>query len=116
MGDWSGWIMFFLTAVYEQAKNNSERAKTILALYERMKIEVTNLTHSQFSIQTLDALFDRPIFITTDFIIRSRIPKASTLRILNSLKDNNILVQLRSGRGRQAATLMLKELIDIVGK
>lgn len=114
--DWQGWINFFLTTIIEQAKANSEKAKEILALYERMKTDVAKLTHSQFSIQTLDALFDRPVFKTTDFPTRSRIPRASAMRILNSLKDNNILVALRSGKGRQAAILMFKELIDIVEK
>ena len=115
-GDWQGWINFFLTTIIEQAKANSEKAKEILALYERMKTDVAKLTHSQFSIQTLDTLFDRPVFKTTDFPTRSRIPRASAMRILNSLKDNNILVALRSGKGRQAAILMFKELIDIVEK
>ncbi|HLE86768.1 MAG TPA: hypothetical protein VI727_03810 [Candidatus Brocadiaceae bacterium] len=115
-GDWQGWINFFLTTIIEQAKANSEKAKEILALYERMKTDVAKLTHSQFSIQTLDALFDRPVFKTTDFPTRSRIPRASAMRILNSLKDNNILVALRSGKGRQAAILMFKELIYIVEK
>ncbi len=115
-GDWQGWISFFLTTIIEQAKANSEKAKEILALYERMKTDVAKLTHSQFSIQTLDALFDRPVFKTTDFPTRSGIPRASAMRILNSLKGNNILVASRSGRGRQAAILMFKELIDIVEK
>ena len=77
--DWSGWITFFLTAVIEQAKNNSEKARSILSLYERMKIEVSRLTHSQYSIQTLDSLFNSPIFKSTDFPERSKIPKASAM-------------------------------------
>ncbi|TAN42560.1 MAG: Fic family protein [Nitrospirae bacterium] len=114
--DWSGWISFFLTAIIEQAKNNSEKAISILALYERMKTEVARLTHSQYSIQTLDCLFDRPIFKSTDFPQRSKIPRASAMRIINSLKDNNILVALKPGRGRRAGIFMFKELIDIVEK
>lgn len=114
--DWSGWISFFLTAIIEQAKNNSEKALSILALYERMKTEVARLTHSQYSIQTLDCIFDRPIFKSTDFPQRSKIPRASAMRIINSLKDNNILVALKPGKGRRAGIFMFKELIDIVEK
>lgn len=114
--DWSGWIRFFLTAVIEQAKNNSKKAKAILTLYERMKTEVTRLTRSQFSIQTLDELFNRPVFKTTDFARRTGISMASTKRILNFLKNNHILVQVRPGKGKQAAILMFKELINIVEK
>lgn len=114
--DWSGWIRFFLTAVIEQAKNNSKKAKAILTLYERMKTKVTRLTRSQFSIQTLDELFNRPVFKTTDFARRTGISMASTKRILNFLKNNHILVQVRPGKGKQAAILMFKELINIVEK
>jgi Fic family protein len=114
--DWSGWIRFFLTAVIEQAKNNSEKAKAILALYERMKTEVARLTRSQFSIQALDELFSRPVFKTTDFARRTGISMASAKRILNSLKNNHILAQVRPGKGKHAAILMFKELIDIVEK
>src|SRR3989338_331907 len=113
-GDWRSWINFFLTAIAEQAKNNSEKAKAILALYEKMKTTVVKMTHSQFSIQAIDTLFNRPIFKTTDFARNSRIRRASAMRILNSLRQHNILLPLRQGRGRQASILIFKELIDIV--
>jgi len=115
-GDWQSWISFFLTAVAEQAKANSEKAKAILALYEHMKDEVAKLTRSQFSIQALDALFDKPIFKTTDFPKRAKIPRASAMRILNALRKNKVLVELRPGRGRQAGILMFRKLIKIVEK
>lgn len=81
-----------------------------------MKTEVARLTRSQFSIQTLDEIFNRPLFKTTDFPQRSKIPRASAIRILNSLRNNNILTPLRTGKGRQATILMFKELLDIVEK
>jgi len=112
--DWKGWISFFLTAVTEQAIKNSEKAKAILALYEKMKTSVVKMTHSQFSIQALDSLFNRPVFKTTDFTQSSGIPRASAMRILNSLKEHKLLLPLRHGRGRQAGILIFKELIDIV--
>lgn len=113
-GDWKSWINFFLTAITEQAIKNSEKAKTILALYEKMKTSIVKMTHSQFSIQAIDTLFNRPIFKTTDFIQSSDIPRASAIRILNSLKQHNILLPLREGKGRQASILIFKEIIDIV--
>lgn len=39
-GDWNGWIKFFLGAITERAKANTEKVQKILALYERMKTEV----------------------------------------------------------------------------
>lgn len=38
------------------------------------------------------------------------------MRILNGLKKNKVLVELRPGKGRQAGILMFKKLIKIVEK
>lgn len=113
-GDWEGWIEFFLEAMVEQARDNSEKAKKILALYEMMKIKIAQITHSQFSIQTLDTLFDRPIFVTSDFVRRSGIPKASAMRILGKLQKERLLITISESRGRRAAILMFAELISLV--
>jgi hypothetical protein len=77
---------------------------------------VARLTHSQYSIQTLDALFDRPIFKTTDFPQRTKIPKASAMLIINSLKNGHILAPLHTGKGRRVGIFIFKDLIDIIEK
>ncbi len=51
----------------------------ILTLYECMKQRITELTRSQYAITVLDALFDRPIFQSGDFVQRSGIPKQTAL-------------------------------------
>lgn len=114
--DWEGWIAFFMTAVIEQARINSDKARAILGLYNEMKSEITKATRSQFSIQTLDTIFDRPIFRTTDFIQNSGIPKPTALRILNTLQKEKILITLREGSGRRAALLMFGRLLELVEK
>ncbi len=111
--DWNGWISFFLTAVVEQAAVNTQKTQEILALYERMKEEVPTIVRSQYVIQTIDALFDRPIFRITDFIQRSGIPPASARRILGVLRAQGGLQDLRPGKGRRAAILIFPELIGI---
>lgn len=113
-GDWRSWVNFFLTAIAEQAIKNTEKAKTIITLYEKMKTTIVKMTPSQFSIQAIDTLFNRPIFKTTDFVQSSGIPRASAMRILNSLKQHKVLLPLREGKGRRASILIFKELIDIV--
>jgi hypothetical protein len=54
---------------------------------------------TQLTIQTIDALFDRPIFETTDFIERSSIPRASALRILRALQEASVLAVVRESSG-----------------
>jgi Fic family protein len=114
--NWNGWIDFFLTAVVEQAQINIEKTRDILALYERMKEKVPQAIRSQYVIQAIDALFDRPIFTSTDFIARSKIPEDSGRRILKTLKREGFVGDLRPGKGRRAGILVFPDLIEITEK
>ncbi|MBW1931236.1 MAG: Fic family protein [Deltaproteobacteria bacterium] len=111
--DWNGWIRFFLMAVIDQAKENTRKARAILELYEEMKQKVPEITRSQYAIQAIDALFDRPLFQSADFIRRSRIPKHSAFRILDALKKAGIIRTLRAGKGRKAAILAFYRVLEI---
>ncbi len=113
-GDWKSWILFFLTAVIEQSKNNSEKAKTIIWLYEKMKREIFQMS-TKFSLPALDTLFIKPIFNSSDFIQYSEIPKASAMRLLHELKKKGILIELREAKGRRPSIMCFKELLDIAG-
>ena len=77
-----------------------------------MKQRVTDLTRSQYAIQVLDALFDRPIFQSGDFIERSRIPKDSAAPILRKLREVGILQPIREASGRRPAILAFRELLN----
>jgi len=112
-GDWNGWVRFFLKAIVSQARDNTAKAKAILALYEQMKREVPEITRSQYAIQAIDALFSQPIFRSSDFIESSGIPRDSGLRIINMLKEKDILAVIREARGRRGALLIFGELIRI---
>jgi len=113
-GDWKGWIEFFLTAIIEQARDNSDKAKAILALYNEMKQEIARCTRSQFAIHALDALFDSPIFTSSGFTKRSGIPRASAMRILNALQENQHITILRQGKGQRAALLAFGKLLTLI--
>lgn len=115
-GDWNGWISFFLKALIEQAEENSRKARAILALYNSMKQQVPEITHSQYSIQAIDAIFSRPIFNSSGFARKSEIPMVSVKRILRELKENGILDVLREGKGRSPVIYVFKELIEITEK
>jgi Fic family protein len=112
-GDWDGWIAFFLTAITEQAKHNNAKVKSIMGLYETMKNRIQDITHSQYTVHLLDAIFDRPIFETTDFIKRTRIHKPTAMGLLRQLKTAAVLRELRPGSGRRAAVLCFPELLNI---
>ena len=111
---WDDWIEFFLRAIIEQAKANSVKAKSILDLYEKKKTRITDMTRSQYAIKILDTLFAWPIFNTTDFIKRSRIPKRSAIWLLNILKKEGVLSVVRKGSGRSPAIMAFDKLLRIV--
>ncbi len=113
-GDWTGWCRFFLLGVREQAEQNLGKAQAILALYERLKPAVIELTRSQYAIHALDWIFSRPIFKSTDFIEGAQIPPPTARRLLTELKaENLVLKELVPGRGRRAGTYVFPELLNI---
>lgn len=111
---WEEWILFFLKAIQYQSQQNSEKAKKILNLYSEMKEKVAEITHSQFIMQVIDSLFKSPIFSSSFFRQKSRIPRASAIRILNQLKNNNIISILEEPKGKKPAVYIFDKLIEIV--
>jgi Fic family protein len=111
--DWNQWIEFFLNAVKLQAIENSKKVHSIMALYDKMKHSITEVTHSQFSIRILDELFSNPIFRTTDFITKTGINKQTALSLIQKIKEAGHLTLLKEASGRRPAVFMFKELLNI---
>ena len=112
-GDWTGWCVFFLEALTEQARENQQKATAILSLYERERDRIIDLTHSQHAIKALDFLFTLPIFQGSAFSTESGIPKSTAIRILKILRDNEFFHVIREQRGQKPAVLAFRELLNI---
>ena len=112
-GDWTGWCAFFLEAVRVQAEDNLAKARAILDLYNDLKRRMPELTRSQYAIRALDWVFRRPIFSGSDFVSAAGIPKPTARRFLGVLRDAEILLEIRSGRGRRPAILAFPALLGI---
>ncbi len=113
--DWENWILYFLTAVIEQAKENIAKAKEILGLYERRKKDITIATRSQFAIQAIDTLFSAPIFTSTQFVRLSGIKKPTAMVILGQLESSGIVRKIRQWSGRMPGVYEFSELLKITG-
>lgn len=111
-GDWTSWVEFFLTAITQQAETNTVRVRNILRLYEQMKQRISDLTQSQYALKVLDALFDRPIFQSNDFIERSSIPRNTALPFLRKLREAAILTILREQKGSRPGVWAFSELLN----
>ncbi len=113
-GSWDRWIEFFLTALIEQAADNSRKARQILDLYEGLKERVINLTHSQFAVPLLDRLFEKPLFQSSHLEgLPNRPSKQAISTLLTRLKEAGILKVVRAGSGRRAQVLALAELVNL---
>ena len=113
-GDWTGWIQFFLEAIVKQASANTDKAQSILNLYDDMKAIVAESTRSPFAIQILDAMFSQPLFTVTQFAEAAKVPKRTAARVLNRLYDNDILQIAAGGQGRSPAIYVFGKLIQEV--
>ena len=110
--DWNGWVQFFLRAIINQASEDTEKAKSILSLYTKMKDEVPKITGPNYTIRVIDFIFDNPIFSTSSFIKKTKIPKRSALRALGSLKEAGILSTLQAGVGRKPEVMVFSRLLN----
>ncbi len=113
-GNWNTWIAFFFKAVSVQAKQTSQRVRAIMKLYDEMKTRIHELTHSQYTLHTVDWLFSQPVFQNVKFINEAKVPRPTAQRIIKILKDNKILYELRPAQGRRSSILAFPQLITIV--
>lgn len=112
---WNQWIGFFLTALDEQARQNTTKARAIMDLYENLKARVIELTHSQYAVPLLDQMFERPFFQSTHLMFPAD-PKPSrqlVAGLLRTLRESGILKVVREGSGRRARILAFAELINL---
>jgi Fic family protein len=112
-GAWNHWIEFFLTGIEEQAARNSKKARAVMDLYERLKKQVIDLTHSQYAVPFLDQLFDRPVFQSTHLKFEAAVSKATVAKLLRTLEGAGILKVIRAGSGRRATVYAFAELMNI---
>ena len=110
--DWTGWCLFFLQAIIAQAEENLRKTQGILDLYDQVKREIGTL-RSQYAVSALDAIFEHPIFTTTDFVSRTGSADRTARRILDSLRERGILRVLVPGSGNRPSLIAFSALLNI---
>ena len=112
--DWTGWCIFFLKAVKNQADDNLTKTQRILDLHDDLRRRIDNATRSRHAIRTLDWIFQQPVFSRTSFVEGTGIPVPSAHRILADLQQHSILENISTASGRRPAILAFPELLEIV--
>ena len=75
-------------------------------------MQFVELTHSQYSIHALDFIFARPIVKSSHFTKNNDIPTPTAKRIINVLREHDLLLTLRPASGRRSAIYAFPELIN----
>jgi len=112
--DWTGWLIFFLLAMHEQATVNIRTADAIFRLYDEMRERFRQVLNSQFHDQALDFVFTSPVFRNDQFVKRSGIPATTARALSRRLVDSGILRTWDSASGRRAALYAFEPLLDLL--
>lgn len=113
-GDWDEWVIFFLTAIEQQAISNLQIAENIRLLYEEMKTEFSRLLKSQHALTVLDFVFTYPIFRSTLLTEKTQIGTSTANRLLKILQEQGILLVLEEGAGRKPTRYSFDKLMQLV--
>ncbi len=113
-GDWTGWVVFFLHALHEQACVNIDTANRILVLYGEMREQFRIVLNSQFHDQALDFVFGNPVFKNDRFVERSGIPAASARALSRRLVEAGLVRTLQPSSGRRAALYAFDPLLTLL--
>ncbi len=113
-GDWTGWVVFFLQAMHEQATVNIRTTDAIFKLHNDMRERFREVLNSQFHDQALDFVFASPVFRNDRFIERSGIPATSARSLSRRLVDAGLLRTLQPAAGRRAALYAFDALLDLL--
>ena len=113
-GAWTEWCRFFLDGVAVQAGENERKVRAILALYERVKVDIVHMTRSQHGVRALDFIFRQPVFGSAQFVAGSEIPKPTAQRFIALLREAGLLHTARPARGRRGGVYVFTELMAIV--
>ena len=111
--DWLGWIEFFLNAVVNQSESNLILVRKIIKLYEQKKRQISDLLHTDQAIHIVDMLFDTPVFRANELHKRLKIQRQRAAQYIRSLKNADIIVELRPSKGRTPALLSFEDLWQI---
>lgn len=113
-GDWTGWVVFFLTALAAQARDNIITADRIQSLYGAMRESFREILNSRYHDQALDYVFANPVFRNDRFVAQAGIPASSARALSRRLAEAGLLRTLEPASGQRAALYAFDPLLRVI--
>jgi Fic family protein len=103
-GDWEGWLRFFLSGVYEVAKEATETARRIVDLREHHRELITEhfgrVTGN--ALKVLERLYERPIINVNDIMRITQVTFPSASSLMQKFVEHGLLMEITGqARNRQ---------------
>ena len=112
--DWTGWCLYALDAIRNQAREGAATIEAILALRAEVEAELADRTQPRHVAPALDRIFARPVFRTSDFVSAVGIPSRTARRVLSRLHEEGILEEAAPATGRRSAVFRFRRLLEVV--
>ncbi|AGA64484.1 hypothetical protein B488_04920 [Liberibacter crescens BT-1] len=113
-GNWQGWIEFFLKAVEFQGKENFRQARKIWDLYGSLKERVLGIIKSPNGIRTLDFIFEKPAFTSTQLREKTNLSETTAKDILKIFQKAGIILKKQNASGNKPALYIFPEFYQIL--
>lgn len=98
---WREWIEFFLDALIEQTKKETDKIGKIDAFYDETLKKVAGIIKNQHMLEIVEFMFKKPIF-TAKSVLNEINMNPNTLRgCLNKLEDNKIVASDNGNRNKR---------------
>lgn len=110
---WTEWCIFFLSAIETQAKQNDSKARKIYSLYKDVLIKVMSSTKVKGVEEAINCLFRSAIFPSNIFVKNAGMNESASRRLIATLKEQGIIVEIEPHRGRTPAILAFPELLSV---
>lgn len=112
--DWTGWCLYALDAMRNQAREGVTVVEAILALRTEVEAALTNRARAHHLAPALDRLFAYPVFRVSDFVSVGDIPPRTARRLLWQLRYAGVLEEAAPASGSRSAVLGFPRLLEIL--
>lgn len=100
-GDWNGWVLFFLRGVAKQARDATQRAKTLQDLQVKWRRQLQKARATSLMQGIADWLFERPILSAVEVQKKFKITHPTAMTALRRLEKMKILKEITERERRR---------------